>query len=53
MRFGKWDPVKDSSLLNPTITIFFTTLEEIMPDMEVNTAKKITEKKGTLKLSIY
>lgn len=45
VRFGEWDPVKDSSLPDPTITIFSTILEEIMPNAPSTIAKKTIKRK--------
>lgn len=45
VRFGKWEPVKDSSLPDPTATILSTAQEEAMPDAEGITAKKTVERK--------
>ena len=45
VRFGKWEPVKDSSLPDPIATIPSTTQEETMPDAESTTAKKTVERK--------
>lgn len=53
MRFGKWEPVKDSSLPDPTATILATAQEKTMLDAKSTTTKKVVEKKNTLILSIF
>ncbi|MCJ1347605.1 hypothetical protein MMC31_005833, partial [Peltigera leucophlebia] len=45
VRFGEWEPVKDSSLPDPTPTVPSSTQEEVMPDVEGTTAKKPVERK--------
>ena len=45
IRFGEWEPVKDSSLPNSTATVLFTAQEKTMPDVEGTTAKKTVERK--------
>ena len=45
VRFGEWEPVKDSSLPDPTVTVPSTTQEEAMPDAEGTTVKKTVKRK--------
>lgn len=53
MRFGEWEPVKDSFLPDSTTTVTATVQKNTMLYIKSITANKRIEVKNTLVLSIF